>query len=89
MEVTIRSGISVAGHLVHATLTLFSCGVWGLVWFAHWLATRQVKRIEAGAVYGFDYGHPELSPQYRLFNGRYETWDAAAGTWVPCGGGRG
>lgn len=36
-----RTRVTGGAHTVHAVLTVCSCGVWGVVWFLHWLFTRK------------------------------------------------
>lgn len=35
-----RKRITGGAHVVHAILSVFTCGLWGIVWFLHWLFTR-------------------------------------------------
>jgi hypothetical protein len=36
-----KTGLSAMGTTVHLILTFVTCGCWGIVWFFHWLFTRQ------------------------------------------------
>lgn len=35
-----KKRITGGAHSVHLVLTVCTCGVWGIVWFFHWLFTR-------------------------------------------------
>lgn len=30
-------------HIIHATLTTLTCGLWSIVWIAHYLAHKNIK----------------------------------------------
>lgn len=69
-------------HLVHALLTLMTLGAWGLIWWAHSRVRRRAEEEAAGGMFGFDYGHDELSPRFRLrSDGVLERWTGYG--WQP------
>ena len=35
-----KKRITGGAHTVHLILTICTCGLWGFVWFFHWLFTR-------------------------------------------------
>lgn len=35
-----KKRITGGAHTVHLILTICTCGLWGFVWFLHWLFTR-------------------------------------------------
>ncbi|TQS30088.1 hypothetical protein [Microbispora sp. KK1-11] len=35
-----KTRITGTAHTIHLILTICTCGVWGIVWFLHWLLTR-------------------------------------------------
>lgn len=35
-----KKRITGGAHTVHLVLTICTCGMWGFVWFFHWLFTR-------------------------------------------------
>lgn len=42
-----RRKVGGAAHSMHLVLTVCTCGLWGIVWFAHWLFTRS-KTVTRG-----------------------------------------
>lgn len=42
-----RRKVGGAAHSMHLILTVCTCGLWGFVWFAHWLFTRS-KTVTRG-----------------------------------------
>lgn len=42
-----RKKVGGAAHSVHLVMTVCTCGVWGFVWFFHWLFTRS-KTVTRG-----------------------------------------
>lgn len=40
MPRTSRTRITGGAHTMHLILTICTCGLWGIVWFFHWLFTR-------------------------------------------------
>jgi hypothetical protein len=47
-KVVTRSGMGGLGHGTHLVLTICTGGLWGIVWFLHWLFSRRktVTRYE-------------------------------------------
>lgn len=39
-KVVTKHRMGAGGHSIHATLTLFTCGMWAPVWFVVWLLKR-------------------------------------------------
>jgi len=35
-----KTRLTGTAHTVHLVLTICTCGLWGIVWFLHWLFTR-------------------------------------------------
>ena len=40
-QIRIGGGYRRCNHVLHAALTLFTCGLWAPVWFVAWLVSRQ------------------------------------------------
>lgn len=42
-QIRLGGGYRRCNHVLHAALTLFTCGLWAPVWFVAWLVSRQYR----------------------------------------------